>query len=60
MSSYFGNYKSNRDGFKALYRKYSDEAWEKAINIIQYITKRGGEMNFNQPAHFRKDVSFDF
>lgn len=57
MSTHFGNYESNRDGFKGLYRKYSDDAWEKSINIIKYITKRGGKMNFNQLPHFKKSVS---
>ncbi|XP_014218252.1 ferritin light chain, oocyte isoform [Copidosoma floridanum] len=51
MSTYFGNYEANRDGFKALYRKLSDDAWEKGIDIIKYITKRGGTMNFNEMPH---------
>lgn len=57
MSTHFGNYESNRDGFKSLYRKLSDEAWEKSINAIKYITSRGGRMNFNQLPHFKKAVS---
>ncbi|XP_043495101.1 ferritin light chain, oocyte isoform [Polistes fuscatus] len=48
MSTHFGNYEANRDGFKGLYRKLSDKTWEDAINIIKFITKRGGKMNFNQ------------
>jgi ferritin heavy chain len=56
MSTHFGNYQANREGFKELYRKYSDAAWEKAINIIKYITQRGGRMNFNQLPHFKKNV----
>lgn len=58
MSTYFGNYQYNRNGFKGLYRKLSDDAWEKAIGLIKYITKRGGKMNFNQPPHLTKGVSF--
>ncbi|XP_058807317.1 ferritin light chain, oocyte isoform [Phymastichus coffea] len=54
MSTHFGNYEANRIGFKDLYRKMSDKAWEKAIDIIKYITKRGGRMNFNQLPHFKK------
>lgn len=57
MSSHFGNYEANRDGFKGLYRKLSDNAWQKAIDMIQFITKRGGTMNFNQLPHFKKTVS---
>lgn len=46
QSSYFGNYETNRQGFEKLYRKLSDSAWEKAMDIIKFITKRGGIMNF--------------
>ncbi|KAI4500999.1 hypothetical protein M0802_003802 [Mischocyttarus mexicanus] len=48
MSTHFGNYEANRDGFKGLYRKLSDKKWQDTINIIKFITKRGGKMNFNQ------------
>lgn len=57
MSTQFGNYESNRDGFKALYRKLSDKTWEDAINIIKFITKRGGRMNFNQLPRYKKNVN---
>ena len=57
MSTHFGNYEANREGFKGLYRKLSNDAWEKAIDIINFITKRGGRMNFNQLPHFKKSVS---
>ena len=57
MSTHFGNYEANREGFKGLYRKLSDSAWGKAIDIIKFITKRGGRMNFNQLPHFKKNVS---
>lgn len=57
MSTHFGNYEANRDGFKGLYRKMSDNTWEKAIDIIKYISQRGGRMNFNQLPHFKKTVS---
>ncbi|XP_029032789.1 ferritin, lower subunit [Osmia bicornis bicornis] len=56
MSSYFGNYEDQREGFKALYRKYSDKMWEDAIDVIKYIAKRGGRMNFNQMPHFKKQT----
>lgn len=57
MSAHFGNYEANREGFKAYYRKISDKAWEDAIDVIKFITKRGGRMNFNQLPHFKKAVS---
>jgi len=56
MSTHFGNYESNREGFKGLYKKLSDNAWEKAIGLIKYIAERGGKMNFNQLPHFKKNV----
>ena len=58
MSAHFGNYEANRDGFKSLYRKLSDQAWEKAIDVIKYIAKRGGRMDMNQQPHFKRNVSF--
>lgn len=57
MSTHFGNYEANREGFKGLYRKLSDKAWEDAIDVIKFITKRGGKMNFNQLPRFKKNVS---
>lgn len=58
LSSHFGNYEANREGFKALYRKLADEAWEKSIDIIKFITKRGGRMDLNQQPHFKRNVRF--
>lgn len=52
MSTYLGNYENQREGFKKLYRKYSDEMWENGIDLIKYITKRGGSMNFGQEPKF--------
>lgn len=57
MSTHFGNYETNRDGFKGLFRKLSDKAWNEAINIIKFVSKRGGKMNLNQPPHFKKKVA---
>ncbi|XP_057326269.1 uncharacterized protein LOC130668156 [Microplitis mediator] len=55
MSTHFGNYGVNREGFKGLYRKLSDRAWDNAIDVIKFITKRGGKMNFNQAPRFEKN-----
>jgi len=56
MSTHFGNYEANREGFKALYRKLSDKAWDDAIDVVKYITTRGGRMNFNQLPRFKKNL----
>ncbi|XP_012270083.1 ferritin light chain [Orussus abietinus] len=56
MSAHFGNYEANREGFKHLYRKLSDKSWEDAIDVIKFITKRGGKMNFNQLPRFKKNA----
>lgn len=48
MSTHFANYDKNRAGFEQLFRKLSDSTWDDAINLIKYISKRGGSMNFNQ------------
>lgn len=57
MSSYFGNFEAQREGFKELYRKLSDKTWSDAIDMIKYITRRGGKMNFNQLPRLKKYVS---
>ncbi|VVC45240.1 Ferritin-like diiron domain,Ferritin-like superfamily,Ferritin-related [Cinara cedri] len=46
MSSHFGNYEKNRAGFEKLYRKMSDQTWEKAIDLVKFMGKRGAHMNF--------------
>lgn len=47
MSIHFGNYVNNREGFEKLFRQLSDATWNDAIDLIKYITKRGGQMNFS-------------
>lgn len=59
MSSHFGSYETNREGFKKLYRKLSDKTWEHAINMIKYIAQRGGTMNFMEPPRLSNPVSVD-
>ncbi|NP_001280254.1 uncharacterized protein LOC100166657 precursor [Acyrthosiphon pisum] len=46
MSSHFGNFEKNRGGFEKLYRQLSDNTWEQAIDLVKFIGKRGGHMNF--------------
>lgn len=57
MSTHFGNYEANREGFKGLYRKLSDKSWEEAIDLIKYIAQRGGKMDLNQLPRSKKPVS---
>nr|QED22038.1 ferritin light chain subunit [Samia ricini] len=47
-ASYFNNYKINRAGFSKMFRKLSDEAWEKAIDLIKHVTMRGINMDFSR------------
>ncbi|XP_049832998.1 ferritin heavy chain [Schistocerca gregaria] len=47
LSSYFKNFEKNRHGFEKLYRKLSDEMWEQSIDLIKYVTKRGGAVKFD-------------
>lgn len=56
QSSYFGNYEQNREGFSKLYRKLSDDTWGKSIELIKYITKRGGSMDFKYKKQPSNDV----
>lgn len=46
LSSHFGNYEKNRMGFSKLFRKLSDSTWSEGIELIKYLTKRGGSMDF--------------
>lgn len=48
MSTHYGNYEKNREGFEKLFRSLSDEKWNDAIELIKYMAKRGGQMNFSQ------------
>lgn len=45
-AAYFNNYQTNRAGFSKVFKKLSDNAWDKTIELIQHITKRGGVMDF--------------
>lgn len=47
MSTHFASYEKNRPGFTKLYHTLSDENWNTAINLIKYMAKRGGKMDFN-------------
>lgn len=40
-SAYYNNYQTNRAGFSKLFKKLSDDAWEKTIDIIKHVTLRG-------------------
>jgi ferritin heavy chain len=46
MSSHFSTYVYNREGFSKLYRQMADQAWNDAIELIKYTTKRGGTVSF--------------
>lgn len=46
-AAYYNNYQTNRDGFHKLFKKLSDESWEKTIDIIKHVTKRGGVHDFH-------------
>ena len=58
LSSYFKNFEKNRQGFEKLYRKLSDEVWEQSIDLIKYITKRGGQVKF-EPIQRKDDLPSD-
>lgn len=45
-ATHFGNYEKSREGFEKLFQKLSDSTWDDAIDLIKYITKRGGVMDF--------------
>lgn len=47
-SAFYNNYENNRVGFSKLFRKMSDEAWDKTIDIIKHVTMRGDAHDFAQ------------
>lgn len=49
MSSAFNKHSLDRPGFEKLYRKISDKAWEDAIELIKYQSRRGSYGNLVQP-----------
>uniref|UniRef100_A0A182S779 Ferritin n=1 Tax=Anopheles maculatus TaxID=74869 RepID=A0A182S779_9DIPT len=49
MSSAFNMHKLDRPGFEKLYRKISDKAWEDAIDLIKYQSRRGSFGYLVQP-----------
>lgn len=46
LAANFGTYVKNRPGFEKQFRALSDSAWERSIDLIKHITKRGGQHNF--------------
>ncbi|XP_044736144.1 ferritin heavy polypeptide-like 17 [Chrysoperla carnea] len=59
LSTHFGNYEKERNGFKKLYRKLSDEKWAKSMDIIKKIAQRGGSMDFNVRDTSNKTLTFE-
>lgn len=55
MSSEFDKYHMDRPGFQKLYRKMSDKAWEDAIDLMKYRSRRGVDGYLKQP-----DQPYDF
>lgn len=49
MSSEFDKYHMDRPGFQKLYRKMSDKAWEDAIDLMKYRSRRGVDGYLKQP-----------
>ncbi|XP_028168184.1 ferritin light chain [Ostrinia nubilalis] len=47
-AAFFNNYQTNRAGFSKLFKKLSDDAWEKTIDLIKHVTMRGDSMDFAQ------------
>ncbi|XP_053679362.1 soma ferritin [Anopheles nili] len=50
MSSAFNKHSLDRPGFEKLYRKISDKAWEDAIDLIKYQSRRGSFGHLVQPS----------
>lgn len=46
LSANFGTYVKNRPGFEKQFHGLSDTAWNRAIDLIKHITKRGGQHDF--------------
>ncbi|XP_053668561.1 soma ferritin [Anopheles marshallii] len=51
MSSAFNKHDLDRPGFEKLYRKISDKAWEDAMELIKYQSRRGGFGHLVKPTN---------
>lgn len=58
-SAYYNNYQTNRDGFSKLFRKLSDDAWAKTVEIIKHVTQRGGTMDFRSRSALETETKND-
>lgn len=47
LASYYGNYVKHRPGFHKQFKSLADKAWSNSIDLIKFITKRGGRMVFD-------------
>ncbi|KAA1414553.1 hypothetical protein F0U47_20900, partial [Nocardioides antri] len=59
-ASYFNYYQTNREGFAKLFRKLSDDSWEKTIGLIKHVTKRGGKMDFSSHTTLKGDKGSNY
>lgn len=55
-AAFFNNYQTNRAGFSKLFKKLSDETWEKTIDIIKHVTLRGDKMDFARRSALENNV----
>lgn len=60
MATHFGTHIKNRPGFEKLFRGLADKAFDDAISLIQHMTKRGGQMNFNTKPTIAKNTQTRF
>lgn len=60
MSTHYANYDKNRPGFAKLFRSLSDKAWNDGIELIKYMTKRGGSMNFFNTGAVHTDTAGNY
>lgn len=59
LATHYGNYEKNREGFRKVFQDLSDEKWKSSIELIKYIAKRGGDMDWTQniiPADMPYDI----
>ncbi|VVC86807.1 unnamed protein product [Leptidea sinapis] len=53
-AAYYNNYQTNRLGFSKLFQKLSDDTWDKTIELIKHITKRGKKANSKLECYYNK------
>ncbi|CAG2058569.1 unnamed protein product [Timema podura] len=55
MSFTYSSATEERPGLQKLFKKQSNSLWNNAVHLIQFISQRGGILNFSEPTSNKED-----